>query len=258
MNDVVYKRGGKASPDINKKLKKRWTRNHPFVIICICIGLLVLFLLSPVFDVAEIQVNGIEKTTYESIVQASGIVKGASIFKVNSGKAEKLITSMAFVDCVHVKKKFPHTVVIDITESKEVAYIYFIGNYVGIDEKGKILEIKQSDSGIELPVIVGTRLTEFGIGNYIKTDNEANRDAVFKILGQVNEAGISNLLKVIDVTDLNDIKFVTVSDATVNIGTMDEIIYKISFLKKILEDPADKRGAVIDMTNTEKVTVRGS
>ncbi len=165
MSDITYERGGNASPDIDKKLKKRWTRNRNFGIICICIGLLVLFLLSPVFDVAQIQVNGIEKTTYEAIVQASGVVKGASIFRVNCGKSEKQLTSMAFVDAVQVKKKYPSTVVIDITESKEVAYIYFIGNYVGIDENGKILEIKQADSGIELPVIVGTKVTEFGIGN---------------------------------------------------------------------------------------------
>lgn len=258
MNDRTDKRGGAPSPEVDKKIKKRWTSRRWFGIICIGVAMVVLFLLSPVFEVSQIYVNGIEKTTYDAIVSASGVVKGTNIFKVSPKKSEKALSSMAFVDSVEVKRKLPSTVEINITESREVAYIYFIGNYVGIDENGKILEIKQSDADISLPVVVGTRLTEFGIGNHIKTDNGQNCDAMFKILKQISICGIGSRLKVIDVTDLNDIKFVTTADATVNIGTMDEIIYKISFLKKILEDSGDSRGAIIDITNTDKVTVRGS
>lgn len=259
LSKLIYKKGGgSSSPDFMEETKKRWTSRRRSGIICLCVLLVIVFLLSPVFDVKQILVNGNVKTTAESIISASGIVEGASIFKVNTGKSEKRLTTMAFVDAVQVKLKFPSTVEINITESKEAAYIYFIGNYVGIDENGKILEIKQKDDEISLPVIIGTDITEFGIGNYIKTDDEQKQEVIYKLIKQISSTGIAAMIKTIDVSDLNDIRFFTVSEATVTIGTMDDIIYKVSFLKKILEEPGDKRGAVIDMTNTEKVTFTGS
>ena len=129
---------------------------------------------------------------------------------------------------------------------------------ITIDENGKILEIKQSAEDVALPVIVGTNVTEFGIGNMIKIDDEDKQKTVFDIVKQLGTAEIRDSIKTIDVFDLNDIRFFTISEATVNMGSMDDMIYKIAFLKKILEDNGDNRGAFIDMTNTDKVTVRGS
>lgn len=259
MNKDMFKiRGGSPSPDFTEKTKKVTSRKRAGVIMCLCLLLVAALLLSPVFSVKQIYVFGTDRTDSETIIKASGIAYGASIFRLSPSKCEERISKMAFVDSVDVKRKFPSTVEISITESKEVAYIHFIGNYVGIDESGKILEIKQKGEEISLPVIVGMNLTEFGIGNYIKTDNPDKQDVVFKILKQVGTNEIGNMLRTIDVSDLNDIRFFTSSEATVLVGTMDDIIYKVSFLKKILEDPADKRGAVIDMTDTEKVTYRGS
>ncbi|MBE7012622.1 MAG: FtsQ-type POTRA domain-containing protein [Ruminococcaceae bacterium] len=259
MNKLEYNQGREIiSPKMPEPLRKKWTGKRKAGIICICAGLLLAFLLSPVFDVADIRVNGTDKIPVESAISASGIVKGASIFKVNPGKIESKLTTMAYVDTVEVKRKFPSVVEINITESREAAYIYFIGNYVGIDENGKILEIKQSAEDVALPVIVGTNVTEFGIGNMIKIDDEDKQKTVFDIVKQLGTAEIRDSIKTIDVFDLNDIRFFTISEATVNMGSMDDMIYKIAFLKKILEDNGDNRGAFIDMTNTDKVTVRGS
>lgn len=259
MTNLEYKKGGgDPSPAFPDKIQKKRTSSKAIVIACICAALFVLLLLSPLFGVSEVRVVGNEKLAAEAVIKASGIAVGTNVFKINTAKCEKQLTTMAFVDEVNVVRKFPAIVEIRITESKEMAYIYFIGNYVGIDEEGKILEIKPKDAQLELPVILGTNVTEFGIGNNIKIDDPAKQEAIFQILKQINTNEMQTMIKNIDVADLNDIKFFTTSESTVNMGTMDDIIYKISFLKKILEEPGDKRGAVIDMTNPEKVTYRGS
>ncbi len=259
MSELEYKKGGgDNSPEFPDKIKAGRTSSKVIAIVCLCTGILLLLLLSPLFNITEVRVVGNEKVAPEAIVQASGISQGTNIFKINPGKSEKQLMTMAYVDKVRVVRKFPAVVEIQIIESREAAYIYFIGNYVGIDEKGKILEIKPKDAQIELPVILGTNVTEFGIGEYVKIDDEEKQKAIFEILRQLEINEISSMLKTIDVYDLKDIKFFTSSESTVNIGSMEDIIYKISFLKKILEEPGDKRGAVIDMTNPEKVTYRGS
>lgn len=259
MSELEYKKGGgDLSPEYPDNLRKKRTSSKVIAIVCICMALLILLLMSPLMNITEVRVIGNEKVSAEAIVQASGISEGTNILKINPGKSEKQLATMAFVDQVRIVRKFPAIVEIQVIESKEVAYIFFIGNYVGIDEKGKILEIKPKDAVIELPVILGTNVTEFGIGEYIKIDDQKKQDAIFEILKQLSINEMSHMLKTIDVYDLNDIKFFTASESTVNMGTMDDIIYKISFLKKILEEPGIKRGAVIDMTNPEKVTYRGS
>lgn len=252
------KRGGDSSPIFPDKIKKQRTNSKTMVIVCVCVAVFVLLLLSPLFSVNEITVIGNDRLDAESVIKASGITVGTNVFKVNTVKSEKQLSTMAFVDKVNVMRKFPAKIEIHITESKEIAYIFFIGNYVGIDETGKILEIKPKDAQLELPVILGTNVTEFGMGNNIKIDDPDKQEAIFQILKQINTNEMQAMIKNIDVADLNDIKFFTTSESTVNIGTLDDIIYKISFLKKILEEPGDKRGAVIDMTNPEKVTYRGS
>ncbi len=259
MTELEYKKGGgEPSPIIPDKIRKQRTNSKTVVIICVCCVLFALLLMSPLFGISEITVVGNERLDAESVIKASGITEGVNVFKINTAKCEKQLSTMAFVDKVNVMRKFPARIEIHITESREIAYIFFIGNYVGIDETGKILEIRPKDAPPELPVILGTNVTEFGIGNKIKIDDTQKQDAIFTIMKQINTNELQAFIKNIDVADLNDIKFFTTSESTVNIGTLDNIIYKISFLKKILEEPGDKRGAVIDMTNPEKVTYRGS
>lgn len=259
MRKLEYRKGeSDLSPVYPIPIKKKMSGKRKVGIACICLCLLLAFFLSPLFNVSDIRVVGIEKITSESAIEASGVVRGSSIFKVNPKKSEEHLKSLAYVDTVKVRRIFPNTVEISIRESQEAAYIYFIGNYVGVDENGKILEIKQSEEEVNLPVIVGTNVTEFGIGSRIKIDDGDKEKTVFDIIKQLDTAEIRNSIKTIDVFDLSDIRLFTVSEATVNMGSMEDIMYKVAFLKKILEDNGDNRGAVIDMTNTDKVTVRGS
>ena len=259
MDKITNKNGGdNPSPKFYEILKKQRTSSKVFATVVLCLILIVILLLSPLFNISEVRVTGNSVLKAEDIIKASGVTVGVNIFKTDTSKAEKRLGTMAYVDDSRVVLKFPAVVEIHITESVEVAYFYFIGNYVGIDQEGKILEIKSKDTPLEKPVILGTKVTEFGIGNNIKIDDEEKQNAIFTILNQLEANQMHSMLKTIDIADLNDIKIFTASECTVNMGSMDDIIYKMAFLKEILEEPGDKRGAVIDMRNPEKVTYRGS
>lgn len=256
MNKFTYKKGGGSTFADKLKQQKRSTKIT--VISIMGAVLFVLLLLSPAFSIKSIDVTGIEHLQAENVIKASGICVGKNIFAFSSSKAEKALKTIAYVDDAKVLRRLPQRVEIRIDESRETAYLYFIGNYVGIDKKGKILEIKSKEDELKKPIILGTSVTEFGIGNNIKIDDEVKQEAIFEILKQIEENNMQEMIKTIDVADLDDIKFFATSECTINMGTMEDIIYKISFLKEILEEPGDKRGAVIDMRNPQKVTYRGS
>ena len=253
---LTYKKGREEA--FSEKIEKRRLNKKTTVITLLAVGLLVLLMMSPLFNVRNIRVTGISQLTNEAVQRESGISEGINIFKISTEKAEKQLSTMAYVDSVKVVRKLPATVEIRIVESTETAYVYFIGNYVGIDINGKILEIKPKDAPIQKPVILGTNVAEFGIGNNIKINDAKKQEAIFEILKQIEANKMQELIKTIDVADLDDIKFFATAECTINMGGLDDIIYKMSFLKKILEEPGDKRGAVIDMTNPQKVTYRGS
>ena len=99
--------------------------------------------------------------------------------------------------------------------------------------------------------------TKTGVVFREKTE-ESNDATELAFINSLMEYMPYSHMHVTDIADLDDIKFFATSECTINMGTMEDIIYKISFLKKILEEPGDKRGAVIDMTNPQKVTYRGS
>lgn len=258
INFTFIKGGGDSSPEYPHKIKTMRRGRKSAVIIGLSIAIFLVFLLSPVFNITEIRVVGNDTLTAESVISSSGIEKGMNIFKLDTAGCEKFIRQLAYVDDVKVVRKFPAIIEIRIVESKALAYFYFIGNYVGIDENGKILEIKPGDSELEYPVILGTNVTEFGIGKTLKLDDEAKLNAIFTILKQINGDGMNGIIKAVDVADLNDIKVFATSECTAYIGSMDKIIYKMSFLKKILEEPGDKRGAIIDLTEPDNVIYRGS
>lgn len=258
INLTFIKGGGDSSPEYPHKIKTMRSGRKSAGIVGLCIAIFLVFLLSPIFNITEIRVVGNNALTSDAVIGASGITRGMNIFKLDPAGCEKQISRLAYVDDVKVVRKFPAVVEIRVVESRAHAYFYFIGSYVGIDSTGKILEIRSVDEQLECPVILGTNVTEFCIGNTITIDDEKKMDAVFLILKQIHSDGMQGMIKAVDVADLNDIKIFATSECTAYMGSMDDMIYKVSFLKKILEEPGDKRGAVIDMTKPDKVTYRGS
>lgn len=258
INLTFIKGGGDSSPEYPHKIKTMRSGRKSAVIIGLCVAIFLVFLLSPIFNITEIRVVGNDTLTTDAVIGASGITKGMNIFKLDTVGCEKQIRRLAYIEDVKVVRKFPAVVEIQVVESRAHAYFYFIGNYVGIDSNGKILEIRSMEDQLEYPVILGTNVTEFCIGNTIQIDDEEKKNAIFVILKQIHGDGMQGMIKAVDVADLNDIKIFAASGCTAYLGSMDNMIYKISFLKKILEEPGDKRGAVIDITKPDKVTYRGS
>lgn len=242
----------------DEKPKKSKTNLKIFVIICIVVAIMVLALFSPLFNIAHIEVEGNSILAKESIVKASGIETGVNILKINTAIAKKNVSTMAYVDDVDIKIKFPNTVLITIKESVATAYIPFIGNYIGINASGKVLEVKSELGAVECPLIYGVELEKFGIGSVVEIRNEE----VSKLMPQfLDELSKNDLLQSVAAMDLNDENNVTLTlrnEAEVKFGGLDKLSYKIAFLKKVVAELGDARGGIIDMTDIKKITYRAN
>ena len=84
---LTYKKGREEA--FSEKIEKRRLNKKTTVITLLAVGLLVLLMMSPLFNVRNIRVTGISQLTNEAVQRASGISEGINIFKISTEKAEK-------------------------------------------------------------------------------------------------------------------------------------------------------------------------
>ena len=94
-----------------------------------------------------------------------------NMYKVNTGKVEKMIKENPYIGEVNIKRKLPSTMVLEIQERTAEFLIEYAGSYLYIDKQGYILEI--SSEKLELPILQGTSTveTEFKPGNRLDKED---------------------------------------------------------------------------------------
>lgn len=117
-----------------------------------------IFWRSSLFEVKEILVQGNHSFTASEIVALSRLNEGTNIFKVNLFQAGERIKALPLVKEVHLTRKFPSQIIIEIKERHPVALVPVKGGFAEIDPEGVYLRPgKISASG--LPIITVTKET---------------------------------------------------------------------------------------------------
>ena len=229
------------------------TTKQKGVFVIVVLLLIFVSFFTPVYKIEDIRVAGNNTVDSSTIIKASGIETGENIFKLDKVSAKKGIAKVAYINTVKIKRHFPHTVVIEVTESQECAYINFVGSFIGIDENGKALDVKQKIEDVTKPVIYGVSLSEFQIGSVVEFADNSKKQLLFDMLGQIKSSGIEEKIRYMDINDFDNITFTLNSKIAVKLGTTESIKYKIAYLKSVLDELGDTTGGVIDITDTENV-----
>lgn len=125
-----------------RKMKRRQRKQLAFLTVIVLVAsIAAIMLLTPGFDIKEIEVHGNSVLKDEEIVRSSGIVKGVNIFGVSLSEAKDNIKSMGYVESVKVKRSLPSTVEITVVEEVGVAYIKAKDGYVIITADGRCVDI---------------------------------------------------------------------------------------------------------------------
>jgi cell division protein FtsQ len=141
----------------NKQLKKfKLNAGESIFFIFLVILAAYIFWRSSLFEVKEIFVQGNHSLTTTEIVALSRINEGTNIFKVNLSQAGERIKALPLVKEVHLTRKFPSQIIIEIKERYPVALVPVKGGFAEVDREGVYLRPgKISSSG--LPVIMVTK-----------------------------------------------------------------------------------------------------
>ena len=267
---------GLESNTYNKmKSKKKFKKKHfrlKFILVFILFStVIVLLALSPLCTIKQITVSGGQHYKQEDVVAVSGIVVGNngfktigsnlnSIFSLRYGNSEKsILKNLPYVKNVVVKYAVPDKVRIILTERKPICVVPYLGTNLLMDEEGYIIDtVNQGAGNYNLPLVKGLKFEHFELGQPLKVDNSENLQAVITTFGAITDSDKSDKMKIfglikwIDVSDLKKICLFVDSRITVNIGDMQDLSYRISFLKQIYSKnlkPDDK--GLLDFTTGE-------
>jgi len=256
-----------SSPSKRKAPYKTTLRRTKLAgILCLVILAVVLILMSPVFKVKNIKVEGLIRLTAEDVLKTADIEKGDNIFMVNETKLCEKILTLGRVTDAKIVRSLPSTIVIEVDERSECAYIKEKATYTGIDETGLIL-LTSSALEEKVPVIYGVQSVDSVKGQYVKIDSDdagTLADLIVRVLTELKNQGILANIKSVDISDLKNIRMTLTTDTLVNFGEDGDedgnnIEYKIAYLKAILAElPETQNGGVIELADTENVTSRMS
>ena len=215
-----------------KKRKIKKDRVAFLVVFLLIIALMVVALTAQIFNINSITVSPCENLAYETILLSASIPEGENIFRTNLKKSKNKISQIPYVDNVDILRKFPDKVVINIRESVIVAYIPYGENMIGIDKKGKVVEITTE---IHDKIIL-TNLTVVNAepGKKIEFEKQ-NDDMFFLCLDKFEEWNLTHLIASADLSNRTNISFITKDGLKVILGSTEEIDYKIKLLINIRE-----------------------
>ena len=112
------------------------------------VGLLYGALRSPLLDVDGVTYRGLEHTSLDAVIAASGVHQGASLVGLDPGAVERRIEAVPWVETATVDRSWTGEVSIDITERVAVAAVMREQDmWVLVDGAGRVL----TDSVTQLP-----------------------------------------------------------------------------------------------------------
>lgn len=203
------------------------------------------------FQVNTFEIHGNENYSQEAVIVASGIDLGDSILLVDKSKtASAITTQLPYVQHVVVTRRLPGTVIIEVTEGHPVASLQSeYEEFWLIDKDGKLMEQVSEDRAGSVTRLIGPSalLPVAGEQVQLSEENQERLDVALQILEQLERYGLTEQIVTIDVSQLYNIVMYYTDRFEIQLGSTEELDYKIKYLAYALESLTDKSG-LIDLT----------
>ena len=165
--------------------RKKHRRKHylmRFLMFSLIVIVAVGFLLSPAFNINNIEVTGNQYYTAEEVINISGAEKGGNLFlQSQEEKIRDALLADPYFTEVGVHRKLPGTLVIDVKERRQIAAIKYGGSFVVVSEDGVVL--RKTDIDPLLTVLTGLTISKMTVGEKVKA---VERRTLERTLGMVS------------------------------------------------------------------------
>lgn len=239
------------------KKKKRIKRMLKFTALLIIIIAGIIFaLVSPIFNIKEIDVSNNEQINAETIISLSQLNLGQNIFKFNKNKVNKNIKTNAYIESVEIKRKLPNKVQIQIEERKQEYNVEFLNGYAYINNQGYILQISEEKQA--LPTIQGISTPDEQIveGNRLNSEDLEKLEIIIQIMNICKNYELDSKITNIDISTKDEYTlYLEEEKKTIYLGDKSNLSNKMLYVQVIIEENRGKEGAIFvngDLNNNFK------
>lgn len=251
-NTITKKNVNTRKTNENGKVKKsnkktviikwliKWT-----ILLCALIASIIMFMMSPLFNIVEIQVLNNEKISTDTIISLSEISIGNNLYKISKKKTINKIKQNAYIESVEIKRNLPNKISIMVKERKPTYMLEYANSYVYVNNQGYILEI--SEEKLDCPIIMGHVTTEDNIkpGNRLNEEDLEKLSMVLKIVETANGNEIGKLITRINIEDKQNYTLILEGEKKiVYLGDASSLSNRIPHLKVILKEEQGVEGEI--------------
>lgn len=218
-----------------KKRRKNNFKLYYFMLFIVVSCAFVLLSLTVFFRADTISVTGKTLYTNDQIILASGLRKGDNLIRLNKDRVKNnILSQLANVDDVKIKKKFPSEIVIEVTAAKPYAVIEDNGLYYSISKTGKILG-NSSENTDNLILIKGFSPEKLELNTYVKSKDDKKSELLKSISDNLDSQSFTGITE-IDITERFDIKLKYQNRIDIALGGPAELAYKVKFAKVTIDE----------------------
>ena len=250
----------KQKRKIQKKKKRikriiKWTS-----ILLLVIGSIIFAMVSPIFNIKEIDVSNNNIIPKDTIISLSGLKTEQNIFRFLKSNVEKSIKENPYIESVKIHRNIPNKVAIEVEERTRSYSLQFLNSYAYINNQGYILEI--SENNPNMTIIKGFTTKEENIvpGNRLEKEDLEKLETIIKLTTLSKENGLDGKITSIDISDKNEyIVYIEEEKKTIYLGNNNNLNTKMLYVKKIIEEESGKEGTIYvngDFSNKFKAYFR--
>ena len=229
----------------NKRRKRIKSILKIFTLLAIIIGGTVFAMVSPVFNVKEIQVVGNEVVSSETVVSLSELKTGENIFRFLSSDAINKIKTNAYIENVKIHRNIPNVIQIEVIERKHEFSMDFLGKYAYINKQGYILEINEDSKQKIIIQGMKTKEEQVTVGNRLEEYDLERLEDVMKIIQAAKEYNIDNKISSIDISNKNEYNIYLGEDQKrAYLGDNTNLGNKMLYVNSIMEQEKGKAGEI--------------
>lgn len=183
-----------------------------------------------VFEVQNIDVKGAETISKESIIALSGIGRGENIFKVSLGQARQNLESDPLVEVIGISRIFPDKIKIEIRQRQPHGAIAWLGSYVIIDEKGFVVDVRDSLPVGQYPLITGIDIEPSEKGKPLVGVTSGEKELMYKLLSALHDKKALQYISEVSLADTGRIIMLTGEGMQIDIGKPSDLDKKAQWI----------------------------
>ena len=235
--------------------ERRAPRRHSSVGALVSFFLVVvalIFVMSVLFRVNNISVEGNTHYTDEEIIRAIDIEEGDNLFFFDRFAAlSRVFAKLPYIEEITIERALPDRVIIEVIESKALAYIPLGDENWTIDHNCKVLGKTAEGEETGLLKVEGLSPGTLLIGEQLTMSDGSTEPVEYltEVLYQIQERGLYSNISGVDFSDLSNVQFSYGGKYAVYLGGNSNIEYKFGMLISALSQLMDGDIGVIDVSD---------